>query len=222
MQVKERVLTTFCCPEILTQPRTWGNHPSTRTGPSIGTAVFRQTEDSSASPSESCILSTDLRQFSIFLISCCEPDSFIRFAPGLSCRELASSMELMSYNIRTNTALYPNCPPMALPPDWGDEELSELVRYIRERGRFDLIVLADTYAPLNALISGLDEAHTSFPSIPPSHVHVPPHRMADVAYNTSPFPALLRMLSSLLALSNNAQSNYRDDDPGSGSSQGRE
>ena len=62
-------------------------------------------------------------------------------------------------------------------------------------------------------------------------------RMADVAYNTSSFPALLRTLASLLALSNNAQSNHRgndsddvqftnddagDDDPGSGLSQERE
>jgi hypothetical protein len=62
--------------------------------------------------------------------------------------------------------------------------------------------------------------------------------MADVAYNTSSFPALLRTLASLLAQSDNAQSNRRDDDPddvqvandeagddsdpGSGSSQGRE
>jgi hypothetical protein len=38
------------------------------------------------------------------------------------------------------------------------------------------------------------------------------HRMADVAYNTSSFPALLRTLASLLALSNNAQSHRDDDD----------
>ena len=54
-----------------------------------------------------------------------------------------------------------------------------------------------------------------------------PHRMADVAYNTSSFPALLRTLVSLLALSN-AQRSHRDDsddvandagddDPGPGS-----
>jgi hypothetical protein len=49
-------------------------------------------------------------------------------------------MELMSYNIRMNTALYPNCPPMALPPDWDDEELPETVPNICERGGFDLIV----------------------------------------------------------------------------------
>jgi hypothetical protein len=48
-------------------------------------------------------------------------------------------MELMSYNIRTNTALYPNCPPTALPLDW-DEELPEMVQNIRERGGFDLVV----------------------------------------------------------------------------------
>ncbi len=40
------------------------------------------------------------------------------------------------------------------------------------------------------------------------------HRMADVAYNTSSFPALLRTLASLLTLSNNVQS-HRDHDPGS-------
>jgi len=49
-------------------------------------------------------------------------------------------MELMSYNIRANAALYPNCPPMALSLDWDDEELSETVWNIRERGGFDLIV----------------------------------------------------------------------------------
>ena len=49
--------------------------------------------------------------------------------------------------------------------------------------------------------------------LPLSHVHVPPHRMADVAYNTSSFPALLRTLASLLALGNSGQSNHGDDDP---------
>ena len=49
-------------------------------------------------------------------------------------------MELMSYNIRANATLYPNCLPMALPLDWDDEELPETVRNIRERGGFDLIV----------------------------------------------------------------------------------
>ena len=49
-------------------------------------------------------------------------------------------MELMSYNIRANATLYPNCPPMALSLDWDDEELPETVRNIRERGGFDLIV----------------------------------------------------------------------------------
>lgn len=38
--------------------------------------------------------------------------------------------------------------------------------------------------------------------------------MADVTYNTSSFPALLRTLASLLALGNNAQS-HRDRDSGS-------
>jgi hypothetical protein len=47
---------------------------------------------------------------------------------------------------------------------------------------------------------------------PPFRVHVPPHRMADVVYNTSSFPALLRTLTSLLALSNNAESNHGGDD----------
>ncbi|KAF8273188.1 putative methyltransferase-domain-containing protein [Lactarius quietus] len=77
--------------------------------------------------------------------------------------DLLSSMELMHYNIYANTALYPHCPPTALPLDWDEEELPEAVR--DARGGFDLIV------------------------------------MADVAYNTSSFPALLSTLSSLLALS---------------------
>lgn len=67
--------------------------------------------------------------------------------------ELASSMELMSYNIRTNAALYPNCPPMALPLDWDDEELPEVVRNIRERDGFDLIVYADAQLSYLALMS---------------------------------------------------------------------
>jgi hypothetical protein len=48
-------------------------------------------------------------------------------------------MDLMSYNIRTNAVLYPNCPPTALPLDW-DEELPETVQNIREGGGFDLVV----------------------------------------------------------------------------------
>jgi hypothetical protein len=54
-------------------------------------------------------------------------------------------MELMSYNIRTNDkttgndALYPNCPPTALPLDW-HEELPETLQNIREGGGFDLVV----------------------------------------------------------------------------------
>ncbi len=49
-------------------------------------------------------------------------------------------MELMSYNIRTNAALYPNSPPTALPLDWDEELFPEMVENIRERGGFDLIV----------------------------------------------------------------------------------
>jgi hypothetical protein len=45
----------------------------------------------------------------------------------------------MSYNIRTNAALYPNCPSTALPLDW-DEEFRQLVQNICERGGFDLVV----------------------------------------------------------------------------------
>jgi len=43
------------------------------------------------------------------------------------------------YNIRTNAALYPNCPLTALPLYW-DEELSEPVQNIREHGGFDLVM----------------------------------------------------------------------------------
>ncbi|KAI9440757.1 putative methyltransferase-domain-containing protein [Lactarius indigo] len=77
--------------------------------------------------------------------------------------DLLSSMELMNYNIHANSALYPHCPPTALPLNWDEEELPEAVRG-RHVG-FDLVV------------------------------------MADVAYNTSSFPALLSTLASLLALS---------------------
>jgi hypothetical protein len=49
-------------------------------------------------------------------------------------------MELISYNTRTNAALYPDCPLMALLLDWDDEELPETVQDIRERGEIDLIV----------------------------------------------------------------------------------
>jgi hypothetical protein len=53
---------------------------------------------------------------------------------------LVSSMELMNYNIHANTALYPHCPPTALPLDWDEEELPEAVRNVR--GGFDLVVQA--------------------------------------------------------------------------------
>jgi hypothetical protein len=51
---------------------------------------------------------------------------------------VASSMELMSYNIHANTTLYPHFPPTVLPLDW-EQELPESVLNIRERGGFDLI-----------------------------------------------------------------------------------
>jgi len=82
-------------------------------------------------------------------------------------------MELMSYNMRSNATLYPNCPPTALPLDW-DEELPETVRDFRDRGGFDLVV------------------------------------MADVTYNTSSFPALLRTLASLLELNTRGHRHHRD------------
>lgn len=47
-------------------------------------------------------------------------------------------MELMSYNIHANAALYPHCLPTALPLDW-DEELPDAVRDVHKRGGFDLI-----------------------------------------------------------------------------------
>lgn len=47
-------------------------------------------------------------------------------------------MELMNYNIHTNTALYPHCTPTALPLDWDEQELPEAVRDVR--GGFDLVV----------------------------------------------------------------------------------
>ena len=47
-------------------------------------------------------------------------------------------MELMSYNIHANTALYPHCPPPALPLDWDDEELPEAVRDVF--GGFNIVV----------------------------------------------------------------------------------
>jgi hypothetical protein len=49
-------------------------------------------------------------------------------------------MELMSYNIRANAALYPNGAPTAFPLDWEDEALPETVQNVRERGGFDLVV----------------------------------------------------------------------------------
>ncbi|KAI9510044.1 hypothetical protein F5148DRAFT_977404 [Russula earlei] len=107
---------------------------------------------SSVPPDEPCsILSTDLRELARRLT--------LRTPPFV-----ASSMELMSHNIRTNVMLYPHCPPTGLPLDW-DEELPLTVRNFRDHGGFDIVV------------------------------------MADVTYNTSSFPALLRTLSSLLALS---------------------
>jgi hypothetical protein len=48
-------------------------------------------------------------------------------------------MELMSHNIRTNAALYPDCSPTTLPLDWYDE-LPETVLNVRERGGFDIVM----------------------------------------------------------------------------------
>lgn len=48
-------------------------------------------------------------------------------------------MELMSYNIRSNTALFPNCPPTALPLDWDDELPKTVYNNVRERGGYDVV-----------------------------------------------------------------------------------
>jgi hypothetical protein len=50
-------------------------------------------------------------------------------------------MELMSYNIRSNAALYPHCPPTALPLDWDDDELPETIHNnVQDHGGFDVVV----------------------------------------------------------------------------------
>ena len=48
-------------------------------------------------------------------------------------------MELMSHNILMNAALYPHCPPTALPLDWDEELLPEPVQEVLERSGFDLV-----------------------------------------------------------------------------------
>jgi len=82
-------------------------------------------------------------------------------------------MELMSYNIRSNAELYPQCPPTALPLDWDDDELP-IHNDVQDHGGFDVVV------------------------------------MADVTYNTSSFPALLRTLAALLALRAGSSSTHGD------------
>lgn len=91
---------------------------------------------SSASHAESCLLSTDLREFVTFE-AVGRPAG--NYGPFTFFLFVASSMELMYHNIRTNAVLYPDCSPTALPLDW-DEELPEMVQDVRERGGFDLIV----------------------------------------------------------------------------------
>ena len=59
---------------------------------------------------------------------------------GCSVFCIASSMELMSYNIRSNTALFPHCPPTALPLDWDDELPETVHNNVRERGPYDVVV----------------------------------------------------------------------------------
>ncbi|KAI0305793.1 putative methyltransferase-domain-containing protein [Multifurca ochricompacta] len=107
------------------------------------------------------------------------PASSASFETHIFSTDLPSSMELMDHNIRGNSALYPHCPPRALPLNW-DEELPDIVRNVLERRGFDLIVQTHLLTfPFFYFLS----------------------RMADVTYNTSSFPALLRTLASLLALS---------------------
>ena len=48
-------------------------------------------------------------------------------------------MELMSYNILSNTALFPHCPPTALPLDWDDELPETVHNNVRERGGYDVV-----------------------------------------------------------------------------------
>jgi hypothetical protein len=106
-----------------------------------GSCCFALSESatSSASHAESCILSTDLREF--LIRSRCRTRWKLRPFFFRSC--VASSMELMSHNIRTNAALYLDCPPTALPLDW-DEELPEMVQDVRERGALTLLCKPDT------------------------------------------------------------------------------
>jgi hypothetical protein len=80
---------------------------------------------------DTCILSTDLRESLPSRSNLLRPTSLESFL-------VASSMELMSYNIHANSTLYPHFPPTVLPLDW-DQELPESVLNIRERGGFDLI-----------------------------------------------------------------------------------
>jgi hypothetical protein len=83
------------------------------------------------------ILSTDLRESPSFHPS-----------PTKSCAthqtallHKASSMDLMSYNIRSNAALYPHYPPTTLPLDWDDDEFPEAIYDgVRDHGGFDVVV----------------------------------------------------------------------------------
>ena len=80
-------------------------------------------------------------------------------------------MELMSYNIHANTALYTHCPPIALPLDWDEEELPDAVRDVR--GGFDLVVqvlLSPSLYDSSYLCLEWQMLHTTHPPSPPFSV----------------------------------------------------
>ncbi|KIK50771.1 hypothetical protein GYMLUDRAFT_252671 [Collybiopsis luxurians FD-317 M1] len=101
--------------------------------------------------------------------------------------DLSSAMSLLEENISANSHLFsqPSTRPRPEVLDW-DEELPEYARELR--GGFDVIV----YVVSASLISARQTQVFMFFRIASA--------MADVTYNTSSFPALIRTLSNLISL----------------------
>jgi hypothetical protein len=153
-----------------------------------------------ASRAES-FLSMDPREFSIS-ISCCEPSPFIRLTHP--CHRLEINVfdgtHVLQYT-RQCLAL------SQLPP--GGAPSTGTTRNPQKRfGKFASVV-GSTLSCKPTRLRARNALIILYLSL--SRVHVP-RRMADVAYDTSSFPALLRTHASLLALSNNNAQSHRDYD----------
>ena len=102
-----------------------------------------------------------------------------------SSRRIASAMPVLSHNVSSNAKyfIHPQDSPQPLVLDWDEENLPERVL---EAGGFDIILYVSPHR--QSILRVLDRTYY-FST-----------RMADVTYNTSSFPSLLRTLSSLVQL----------------------